>query len=226
MLSAPKPISAIEPAATPAITAIRASTTCQPIPTQASNRARRSSRARSAGVRAGPHERERERTSAADLEQRRRLLRHASPDSARVRRRRARGPLSVSEYITIFPSRRERTRPCERSVRTWWETRFCERSTIQARSQTQNSSASAERRQGSAGSDRRGLARGRPQTRQRSSRDAHAGFAPLFRDRDRADRNDRQPLGHTNVCCCVLISALDDSSTRRRPLRRPHPCSR
>ena len=48
-LSAPKPIRAIEPAATPATTAIANSTTCQRDPAQASSRARRSSRARSAG---------------------------------------------------------------------------------------------------------------------------------------------------------------------------------
>ena len=53
-LSAPKPISAIEPAAIPAPTAIANSTTCQAIPPQASIRARRSSLFRSADGRIEP----------------------------------------------------------------------------------------------------------------------------------------------------------------------------
>src|SRR5581483_214027 len=48
--SAPNPISAIEPAAIPAPTAIANSITCQAFPPQASSRARRSSRARSSAA--------------------------------------------------------------------------------------------------------------------------------------------------------------------------------
>jgi hypothetical protein len=49
-LSAPKPMSAIEPAAIPAPIAIPNSTKCQAIPPQASRRARRCSLARSVGT--------------------------------------------------------------------------------------------------------------------------------------------------------------------------------
>ena len=59
-------------------------------------------------------------------------------------------PFSVSVYMVILPSRRERTTPWALSARMWCETRFCGRSAIHERSHTHSSwpsrSASASER--------------------------------------------------------------------------------
>ena len=129
----PKPTSAIEPAATPAPTAIANSTKCQAFPPQASSFARRTRRARSHGIERWERRNERQLSAAASTGRgwirlrcsatgRCRWTTHVDQFEQRPT------PAPSGSRAPSFPRAGTRRAPPPVAHPKWWETRFCARS--------------------------------------------------------------------------------------------------
>ena len=223
-LSAPKPISAIEPAAIPAPRAIANSTTCQAIPPQASRRARRSSFARSTAD--GPTRSGLAAESACvdELDQgstRLRTHRHEPvPPKSRCRTERMRGAHDPRRSVRTSPSFRRAASErgqCVQGARAWWDTRFWE--TLDDPGEVAARRARprrAGRRRASGGSDRKAHALYPPPTRQRSGR---AAVPVSARRSEGRDRGDPAVIGHSNILTLVVMTGSRD--TTAAPRARP-----